>query len=175
MKKLLLAFGILISSISLFAQENLEDFVKEGIVHHDNGDYEKALSSYNKALEIDPKSELVHYEMALTYMYTKDFEKAIKHSDKVIKQDGKYVMHALITKGSCLDNLGKTKQSIKLFEKAIKKYGNEYLLCFNLAVNYAKIGDHQNSEKYLINGLGCLLYTSPSPRDATLSRMPSSA
>ena len=24
-------------------------------------------------------------------------------------------------------------------------------------------------------GLGCLLYTSPSPRDATLSRMPSSA
>ena len=25
------------------------------------------------------------------------------------------------------------------------------------------------------NGTGCLLYTSPSPRDATLSRMPSSA
>jgi len=25
------------------------------------------------------------------------------------------------------------------------------------------------------NGNGCLLYTSPSPRDATLSRMPSSA
>ena len=25
------------------------------------------------------------------------------------------------------------------------------------------------------NSLGCLLYTSPSPRDATLSRMPSSA
>ena len=27
----------------------------------------------------------------------------------------------------------------------------------------------------LASGLGCLLYTSPSPRDATLSRMPSSA
>ena len=27
----------------------------------------------------------------------------------------------------------------------------------------------------LLNMLGCLLYTSPSPRDATLSRMPSSA
>ena len=27
----------------------------------------------------------------------------------------------------------------------------------------------------LIQGGGCLLYTSPSPRDATLSRMPSSA
>ena len=28
---------------------------------------------------------------------------------------------------------------------------------------------------YLIEYKGCLLYTSPSPRDATLSRMPSSA
>ena len=28
---------------------------------------------------------------------------------------------------------------------------------------------------YLIKVRGCLLYTSPSPRDATLSRMPSSA
>ena len=27
----------------------------------------------------------------------------------------------------------------------------------------------------LLGGNGCLLYTSPSPRDATLSRMPSSA
>ena len=26
-----------------------------------------------------------------------------------------------------------------------------------------------------VDGSGCLLYTSPSPRDATLSRMPSSA
>ena len=33
-----------------------------------------------------------------------------------------------------------------------------------------------NFFSYLINRLrGCLLYTSPSPRDATLSRMPSSA
>ena len=28
---------------------------------------------------------------------------------------------------------------------------------------------------FYINSPGCLLYTSPSPRDATLSRMPSSA
>ena len=33
----------------------------------------------------------------------------------------------------------------------------------------------ENSQIELIEPLGCLLYTSPSPRDATLSRMPSSA
>ena len=30
-------------------------------------------------------------------------------------------------------------------------------------------------EKLQVEAYGCLLYTSPSPRDATLSRMPSSA
>ena len=41
----------------------------------------------------------------------------------------------------------------------------------------------ENVKKFISNGFkvyleknyGCLLYTSPSPRDATLSRMPSSA
>ena len=36
-------------------------------------------------------------------------------------------------------------------------------------------GSNEIYGEYLINAQGCLLYTSPSPRDATLSRMPSSA
>ena len=36
-------------------------------------------------------------------------------------------------------------------------------------------GDIPTSVDYVLDYRGCLLYTSPSPRDATLSRMPSSA
>ena len=36
-------------------------------------------------------------------------------------------------------------------------------------------GNLQPWKIYVINNETCLLYTSPSPRDATLSRMPSSA
>ena len=35
--------------------------------------------------------------------------------------------------------------------------------------------DYNNDNPIVLCSLGCLLYTSPSPRDATLSRMPSSA
>ena len=49
-----------------------------------------------------------------------------------------------------------------------------------------ELSDLDGSDGFVINGIdandysgvsvsGCLLYTSPSPRDATLSRMPSSA
>ena len=61
-----------------------------------------------------------------------------------------------------------------LIEKSYKK-GN-----FTLASD--KQSDHYlNCKPVSLNGTGlqlisnCLLYTSPSPRDATLSRMPSSA
>ena len=35
--------------------------------------------------------------------------------------------------------------------------------------------DERSTELFIDNLMNCLLYTSPSPRDATLSRMPSSA
>ena len=41
--------------------------------------------------------------------------------------------------------------------------------------NITKIKDIQAGNKYNIVGRVCLLYTSPSPRDGLLSRMPSSA
>ena len=39
----------------------------------------------------------------------------------------------------------------------------------------APIASEYEKERKYPEGLFCLLYTSPSPRDATLSRMPSSA
>ena len=44
------------------------------------------------------------------------------------------------------------------------------ILCDNLALALTGLPDLAAAQAYI-----CLLYTSPSPRDATLSRMPSSA
>ena len=41
--------------------------------------------------------------------------------------------------------------------------------------NYTRISAYDGREDDLSDIINCLLYTSPSPRDATLSRMPSSA
>ena len=53
---------------------------------------------------------------------------------------------------------------------------------FTESVNYIKETtasvrqiEHKQSSRYIAQVKDCLLYTSPSPRDATLSRMPSSA
>ena len=49
----------------------------------------------------------------------------------------------------------------------------EHILLIILTVQFVKIQSQKIMK--MCYGYSCLLYTSPSPRDATLSRMPSSA
>jgi tetratricopeptide (TPR) repeat protein len=63
------------------------------------------------------------------------------------------MIQAYLTKGSALDVLGKTKESVKVFEKAIKKTEGHYLLYYNLALNYYKINEFDKAELNVINAI----------------------
>lgn len=145
MKKVLFIL-VFFSFYSLYAQNSIKELVNQGIKLHDAKNYKKAIDTYKKALEIDSKSTLVHYEIAFSYFKNKEFKKAIKHCDLVLKQKAQHMLTSYIIKGSSLDVLGKTKQSIKLFEKAIKETKGHYLLYYNLALNYYKIKQYDNAE-----------------------------
>ena len=63
-------------------------------------------------------------------------------------------------------------------ERTWKRKIKEALLAFKLETLVSKeqiLEDYLNIAFFGRDAYGCLLYTSPSPRDATLSRMPSSA
>lgn len=153
MRQLKIALSLLLLATMATAQSTVEDFVREGIQHHEKGDYNQAIKSYKKALEIEPNSPLVHYEMALSYFKKEDYKRTIKHSDVVIDQKKEYILQAYLTKGSALDLMGKTNESIKLFKKAIKKMDDHYLLHYNLALNYYRINDLENAEKSVIEAI----------------------
>ena len=153
MKKIKIIIFLLLGFSALFAQTEINTLVEEGIEYHDQGDYDKAIKTYQKALKIDAKSPLVNYELALSYFSKGDYKNAVKYSDKVLKEKSDYIVPALVTKGSALDNMGKTKKSIKLFEKAIKDGQESYLLQFNLALNYLKINELDKAEENAIQAI----------------------
>ena len=90
-------------------------------------------------------------------------------------------------------DLNKTELLTQLIKKSYKKgnftlssgkKSNHYLNCKPVSLNGQGLNlisdlflELKDSRSKAVAGLtlGCLLYTSPSPRDATLSRMPSSA
>lgn len=154
MKRLILTLGLtFLAQLLLGQQSQIDSLVQAGIKHHDNGDFVQALEVYKKALEIDPNSSLVNYEMSLTYMYAKDYSNAIRHCDKVIALNDKYLVDACINKGSCLDYLGKTDESIKIFEKGIKQFGDNYLLYYNLGYDYLKLEQYDKAQDALMNAI----------------------
>lgn len=153
MKKHFLIFGLLLLSTFLYSQISVDSLVEVGIQYHDNGEFIQAIETYKTALDIEPNSPLVNYEIALTYMYAGDYQNAIKHSDKVIKKNDKYLLQAYLVKGSCLDYLGKTKESIKLFKKGIKKFGDDHLLYYNLGYNYYNIKEFDKAEEAFIKAI----------------------
>ncbi len=153
MKKQILILGLVLISTVTYSQVNVDSLVQVGIQYHDNGQFDQAIETYKIALEIEPNSTMINYEIAMTYMYAKDYKNSIKHSDKVIELNDKYVLQAYITKGSCLDYLGKTKESIKLFEQGIKKFGDNHLLYYNLGYNYYNLKEYDKAEEALVNAI----------------------
>lgn len=153
MKRLILVFGLFLISSLIYSQSNVDSLVQIGIQYHDEGQFDKAIESYKTALNIEPNSALINYEISLTYMYMGDYENSILHSDKVIEQNDRYLLQAYITKGSCLDYLGKSDEAIKLFEKGIKKFGDDHLLYYNLGYTYYNLKEYDKAEKALINAI----------------------
>jgi len=152
--KCLLAFVFLFNMHVVYAQ-GFSDLISDGIKAFDSGNYNEALTHYEKALKIDPNSSLVNYEIAYTYTALKDYKKAIEHCNKVIAKDDEHLKMALVIKGSCLDYLDQPKKSVSVYKKAIKKFPDDYLLRFNLGVTYQKMKAISEAEKQFFEALRC--------------------
>lgn len=153
MKKLYIISVLIIYTITLSGQTKVDSLVQQGVSLHDEGQYNKAIELYKQALAIDPNSALANYEIAFSYMAAGDYENSIIHSDKVIGLNKDYVLQAYLTKGSSLDYLGKTAESVKLFEKGLRKFGDNYLLYYNLGFDYYRIKNYEKAEEAFVKAI----------------------
>jgi tetratricopeptide (TPR) repeat protein len=140
--------------LSSFGQSNnILQLVEQGIKLHDEGNFEEAIMTYNKALEIDPNSELVNYEIGMTYFANGDYEKALKYSGFGLKNGTQYYRQSVVIYGSCLDELGNTEKAIKFYKRAIKDFPGDYMLHYNIAVSYVKLNQSDKAVENLIEGI----------------------
>ena len=145
----------------------------------------------------------IDYNLSISYKTIKSFREAILSIDSAIKLQPKNQIYQILKADILVEflkneeakkllvNLKLPKDSILYFQKEIliskifinqkeyklaedvllglrKLFSKERVLFLNLSDLYFK-------NKELEKGIFCLLYTSPSPRDRYISRMPSSA
>lgn len=149
---LLLLFTFFV--LGLFAQQTaVTDLISQGIKLHDKGDYTGAINLYKKALVLDKRSAHTNYEMASSYFSMKDYANTVKYSNIVIALNIDYVDQAYMLKGSAQDLSGKPREAVKTYIQALKKYTNNYLLYYNLALTSFNLKEHKDADNALQKAL----------------------
>ncbi len=133
----LIIFFLLFTTLTIYAQPSSDKLIKEGVALHDKGRYKEAIACYEEALKVNPTSMSAVYEMSLSYLHLKDYDKALKFSTKVITANFQpLLMDAYIVKGTVLANQAKIADAINTLNEALERCGDEYLLHFNLGLCY---------------------------------------
>jgi len=152
MKNFLIGF-LFFFPLLTFAQSTAKEFIKAGVHLHDKGDYTGALENYEKALTVEKNNEEAYYEMGLTYLNMKKFDKAIECADKLIKNKKEYVAMGYHLRGMSLDYMGKPKDALAAFKKGTKADPNYTTLFYSMAITLVAFNDNEMAKKALEEGL----------------------
>lgn len=132
---------------------NAEAIIREGVKLHDAGKYKEALKKYEQVLKTDADNVYALQEASLTAITMGKYQESIAYSDRLIATGDESAWHGYMNKGSALDLLGKYEESNATYLEGIEKYPDEYLLHFNLGVNYFKREDIESAEQKFLDAL----------------------
>jgi tetratricopeptide (TPR) repeat protein len=138
MKKITLTLLLPLMWAISFAQNKTEaeKVVDEGVAFHDKGDYDNAITKYDKALSLDRDNLYALVEKAYSYLAQKKYEDAIKTSEIALAKHktGNELKTLFVTYGNALDMIEKPIESIAAYDRGIKLFPEEQMLYFNKAV-----------------------------------------
>ena len=125
----------------------------------------QAITYLNQAIEIHPTYRNAYLLLGNSNYYLKNYQVSIDNYDRALAYDPNFKdaltnLPVVLREGGKYmgQQAGDLNTALKWLTRSYQLNPQDYETCRLLGVAY-----------------GCLLYTSPSPRDATLSRMPSSA
>ena len=107
-----------------------EYYFGRGRAYYHEGQYDKAISDYTKAIEINPKYAEVYFKRGFDYYHTGQYDKAISDYTKAIEINPKYA-DAYTNRGIAYDKKGHYDEAISDFTEAIEL--NPYLPVTSLA------------------------------------------
>ena len=143
----------------LFAQQKNElinsgELIEAGSKLHDKGEYKKAIELYSKINRSDTNYSDALYELSLSSFGDKQYEKAISYAELGTKLFPAEYSRFTIQQANALDELKKTDESIKLYNKALEVNPQSYILHFNRGVTFLKLENYVEARQSLQN---CLL------------------
>jgi TonB family protein len=83
------------------------------------GEYDTAITDYNRAIELNPKEAAVYFSRGLAHFNKQSYTPAIADFDKVIELDPKEAM-AYFKRGNALEKTGNFERALTDYQKAVE-------------------------------------------------------
>jgi protein O-GlcNAc transferase len=155
LKFIVLIFTLLFltSCLTIKTKNNVAiDYFNLGNSYLELKNYSKAIESYEKALDYNPKSEEVIFNLTLSYHLNKNYEKA----EKLIvtnfkKNNSEYTKKLLMLLGNNYFLQEKYDQSLKTFNEYATIYTDDANCSFNIGLTYLKLGGENQAFSYFID------------------------
>jgi tetratricopeptide (TPR) repeat protein len=110
--------------------------VDEGIVLHDQGDYDGAIAKYQEAIEQNPTYALAFYEMGMSYFSKNDYRNCLEAGLRGARYKSNQLPLLYMLIANSYDVLGEPQKAVKVYEAGIDLMPDLAILHFNLAVTY---------------------------------------
>ena len=130
------------------APQDAKTLIQDGIQAYKQGNYQKALDTFTKAVDADPKNAEAHFFMGNSLALLGKKQEAIAEYEKSI-QLAPNVPQPYYNEGNAYASLGKDKEALDAFDKAIAKdpsYGKAY---YNKAMVLSRMGRTKEAQEAL--------------------------
>ncbi len=113
-------------------QESINKYFFEGISQKNAENEEAAIRNFLKVTELDPQNDAAYFELGLLYTKQKNYTSAEKSLAKSVELDENNVWY-LNSYAKALENTGKYKEALGIYEKLIKLDPEKIEVYFDIA------------------------------------------
>ena len=128
------------------------DLLEEGKTYHNNGEYDKAIEIFKKAIELYPSDDESWRWLGNSYLKSGQIEEAIKYHLKSTELNPNKGVNWSMLGSSYLIN-GQKEEAIKYCLKSTELNPNDYANWRNLASSYMHNGQFQESIESLLKAI----------------------
>lgn len=118
-----------------------------GVLYKENDDFENAVKSFKKAIELNPKQSMALYELGVIYGQQKNYDYAIKYYTESLKiRENSEAFQSL---GVCYLKKGMLKEAYRNLVKAMLLNPNKYTIYNNLGAVQERSNNLDSAEQML--------------------------
>ena len=122
-----------------------------GVLYKENNDFENAIRSLKKAIELDPKHRMALYELGIMHEQKKDYDNAIEYYTESLRIKGD--SEAFQNLGVCYLKKGELKRAYGNLVKAMMLNPNKHTIYNNLGAVLEKSGNFDSAVQMLEIGI----------------------